>query len=127
MGDRANIVIEKDNHSFPHPVFFYTHWHGYAIKPTLKAALLRGKERWNDGQYLARIIFCEMVKGKEMETTGFGITTRIGDGGYLLLCVNMREQKVKERDSSEDENATVLKEWTFDEFISESFEEDENS
>lgn len=124
MGDQANIVIEADQDMFPHPVFFYTHWSGYKIKPTLQAALVRGKKRWNDSQYLSRVIFCELV-GKNDEITGFGITTRIGYSGGKLLCVNMEENKVRERDSSEDITAPVLKEWTFEEFATASFKEDD--
>lgn len=124
MGDRANIVIEADQRMFPHPVFFYTHWCGYRIKPALQAALLRGKERWDDPQYLARVIFCGLV-GKDEDISGFGISTRIGDGGGKLLCVNMEENKVRERDSSSNINAPVLREWTFREFVELTIEEDE--
>jgi|SRR5690349_8519713 len=125
MGDRANIVIEADKNMFPHPVFFYTHWSGYKIMPTLKAALIRGKERWDDAQYLSRVIFCELVGNDSGGVTGFGITTKIGDGGGNLLCVNMEEKKVRERSSREDIKAPIIKEWTFDEFIALKFKEQE--
>lgn len=124
MGDRANIVIEKDDEVFPHPVFFYTHWSGSRIKDTLRSALLRGKDRWSDPQYLARIIFCELVKDDVEGLVGFGISTAIGDGGHLLLCVNLKENKVRERNSSKDINASTLREWTFDEFCADDSEID---
>lgn len=125
MGDRANIVIEADKGMFPYPVFFYTHWSGYNIKSTLQRALKRGKERWDDPQYLSRVIFCELV-GKDTGISGFGITTKIGDSGHQLLCVNMKEQKVRERASPSDISAKVVKEWTFEEFSKLTFKDEDD-
>lgn len=116
MGDRANIVIEADRDMFPNPVFFYTHWSGSEIKPLLSAALQRGESRWNDPAYLARVIFCQLVKSDPDGITGFGISTAIGDGGKKLLCVNMKAQRVIERDSAEDIDAAPLQSWSFAEF-----------
>jgi hypothetical protein len=71
MGDRAQLaVIDGDG---PARVYLYTHWHGTELPETLKAALIRGKSRWDDSSYLTRIIFNEMTKGNEMGETGFGI------------------------------------------------------
>jgi hypothetical protein len=70
MGDRANIEVRDGDES----VFLYTHWSGSEAPEILRRALDRGEERWSDSSYLARIIFCEMVKGHEMELTGFGIS-----------------------------------------------------
>lgn len=123
MGDRGNIVMERDDDMFPHPLFMYTHWAGSAIKPTLQDALIRGKGRWDDGPYLARIIFCELIQENVLGETGFGLSTAIGDGSHDLLCVNVAEQKVKERRSAEDPGATVIQEWTFEEFVAAKFDE----
>jgi hypothetical protein len=123
--DKANIVIESDKEMFPHPVFFYTHWSGSTIKDTLQAALAH-KRWWDDPQYLARIIFCELVKNQPHGTTGYGISTRIGNGSHKLLCVNMEENKVRERNSTEDINAAVLHEWTFEEFVKAKFKEEDD-
>ncbi len=125
MGDRANIVIEADNDMFPHPVFFYTHWAGYRIKKTLQAALIRGRERWDDAQYLSRVIFCEMV-GNDTGITGLGISTKIGDHGGNLLCVNMEENMVRERDSRKDIGAPILNQWTFADFIALKLEDEDD-
>jgi hypothetical protein len=116
MGDRGNIVIENDTDCFPHAVFFYSHWHGSGLNSVLKTALAKGQARWNDGSYLARVIFCEMVKD-DKGVTGFGISTAIGDGSHPLLCVNMAENKVRLRESENDHNSKVTKEWTFEQFI----------
>ena len=84
MGDRANVVIKSGGEQ----VCLYTHWNGSELPETVKKALIRGISRRDDFQYLTRIIFCEMVSGSIMETTGFGITQTIGDGGNRVLTVN---------------------------------------
>jgi hypothetical protein len=91
MGDRANVQV-KDGES---SVFLYTHWSGSELPETLKAALIRGKSRWNDGQYLARIIFCEMVKDEINGTTGYGISSVVGDGDDRVILVDVGEQTVR--------------------------------
>lgn len=76
MGDRASVYIREDA---TRGVFLYTHWGGTELPQTVQAALKRGRERWNDAPYLARIVFCEMVKGVEMDLTGYGISSYIDD------------------------------------------------
>lgn len=90
MGDRANIVICEDGTR----IYLYTHWSGYEAPETLRKALAR-KQRWDDPAYLARIIFCEMVKGSEADETGFGISTRQQDNEYPLLIVDMDKGEVR--------------------------------
>lgn len=68
MGDRANVVIKDGDEA----VCLYTHWNGTALPEVLRKAMTRGQQRWDDSSYLARIIFCDMVEGKERELTGFG-------------------------------------------------------
>ncbi len=125
MGDRANIVIEADEKSaFPHPVFFYTHWRGSEARLTLQAALIRGKGRWDDEQYLARIIFCEMIQANPLELTSYGISTRICDNEHPLVCVRVGEQKVQLRArQDEDLTGTPTKVWTFEEYVAATKEE----
>ena len=85
MGDRANVVVLGTG---PSPVYLYTHWGGSELPATLQAALKRGEGRWTDPSYLARIIFCEMVAGREQSELGYGISTAITDNSYPLLVVN---------------------------------------
>lgn len=122
MGDRGNIVIERDSDAFPHPLFMYTHWRGSELLSILQAALLRGKDRWQDGQYLPRIIFSEMIKDSVLYTTGYGLSTAVGDGSHKLLCVNIVEQKVKERESAQDPDSAIEREWSFEEFVNAKFD-----
>ena len=79
MGDRGQIAISQGDGTC---VYLYSHWDGSRLPEILKSALIRGKNRWGDSCYLARIIFCEMVKGREMEETGFGIDTAVHDDVY---------------------------------------------
>jgi len=73
MGDRSQVCIKKGNNR----VFLYGHWIGSEIYKAIGEALRRVPDRWEDSEYLARAVFCEMLKtsGKEALTgeTGFGI------------------------------------------------------
>jgi hypothetical protein len=89
MGDRANVKVTGAG-----DVFLYTHWYGSELPETLRTALARGIGRWNDPAYLARIIFCEMVKGHEMDSTGYGISGECGDGDDRVLTVDGVAQTV---------------------------------
>lgn len=89
MGDRANVLIKDHGSS----VYLYTHWSGTELPQTVAKALARN-ERWDDGQYLARIIFCEMVKGQESEPTGYGISSVCGDGDDRIVTVDVDTQYV---------------------------------
>jgi hypothetical protein len=120
MGDRANVLV-KDGDS---RVYLYTHWNGWFLPDTLQAALRRGRDRWIDGQYLARIIFCEMVKETEMETTGYGIFSDIRDNGHDILSVDSATGTVTlESEDGEPQHSP----WTFEEFCSLPISEHEDS
>ena len=110
MGERGNIAING--------VYLYTHWKGHVLKPILKSALIRGKSRWDDPPYLARIIFCEMMDG-DNGLTGYGISTRIEDNNHNALEVDTNKQIVIERKVNYDslKLGDVISEWTFEDFI----------
>lgn len=91
MGDRGNICMKMDGGG---QVFFYSHWGGTELPEILKAALIRGKERWDDEPYLSRIIFNEITKGKEMNLTGVGISTYETDNEHPIIYVSVKEQTV---------------------------------
>lgn len=100
MGDRANIVICEDGSR----IYLYTHWNGSDLPQTLHRALARN-QRWDDPSYLTRIIFCEMVKGEEAGTTGFGISARQQDNEYPLLIVDMDKREVRLEAEADGSNA----------------------
>lgn len=63
MGDRGNIVVVDG-----------------ASKVYLYTTRAVSERRIDDGPYLARIVFCEMI-GADKGTSGFGISGEYGDGG----------------------------------------------
>lgn len=104
MGDRGNICMKEESGN---EIYFYSHWTGNSLFDVLKEALMRGRGRWSDEAYLARIIFCEMVKHDLMDTTGFGISTYVQDNEYPIFYVNSENQKV----------SVGSREWSFEEFV----------
>ena len=105
MGDRAQVRIVGN---LDHAVYLYTHWTGSTLPETVRNALDRGRDHWDNPSYLARIIFCEMVKGDVDGTTGFGIdTAEHGDTQHSLITVDCRSKTVTIGPSS----------WTMDAFI----------
>ncbi len=117
VGDRGNIVVDG--------VWFYTHWGGADMPKDLKNALERGRDRWDDGPYLARIIFCEMLgDAKELkETTSYGISLGICDNEHDILVVDTKEQKIKQVRENGNNLTGVIKEWTFEEFLKAKYKE----
>ena len=88
MGDRANVkVVDGDS-----TVYLYTHWAGTELPETLARALGR-QARWDDGQYLARIIFQEML-GDDDGALGYGISSTVVDGDDRVLVVDVDKQVV---------------------------------
>lgn len=79
MGDRGTIFIVDTG------IFLCTHWTGSELPKILRDALKRGQSRWNDPAYLTRIIFCEMIRGDNEGTTGFGISNSQCDYGAELF------------------------------------------
>lgn len=90
MGDRANVKVIDGKSA----VFLYSHWGGSELPATLQTALKRRK-RWDDGQYLARIIFDAMVGEHQGGETGFGISSVVGDGDGRILEVDVDLQEVR--------------------------------
>lgn len=92
MGDRGNVQVKEgpaDN-----GVFFYTHWSGSELPRIVANALKRGRGRWGDTPYLARIIFCEMIQDDVLEETGYGISTSECDPNHDLIVVDDRNSTV---------------------------------
>jgi len=123
MGDRANIVIKQNSggEGKDSRIYLYTHYSGYQLPEVLKSALIRGKDRWNDEPYLARIIFCEMASGDMNGLTGLGISTYETDGGYALLVVDAETQTVEVQ--GKPQYGGGLK-FSFEEYVAIEFEDD---
>ena len=83
MGDRAQVhIVDTD-------VWLYTHWGGREL-PTVVAEALGRRERWNDPEYLARIIFEEMT-GDDDGPTGFGIGEAQHGDVHRVVHINCSE------------------------------------
>ena len=98
MGDRGNIKLvygEKDDEYSP--IYLYTHWGGSALPGTLAGALERGRERWDDPSYLARIIFSEMIKEEGLldSLTGYGISPYETDNENDIVTVRLDKGTVQ--------------------------------
>jgi len=93
MGARANVVLDYGKNQ---KIYLYSHWGGESLEEVLKDALERGKSRWNDDSYLARIIFSEMIKDDVLGTTGYGISPYLTDNEYPLLEVDLNKQTVND-------------------------------
>jgi len=92
MGDRGNVRVVQSQGE----VWFYTHWTGSELKETVACALARGRSRWNDESYLARIIFCEMLDAGDLRgTTGFGISTYEVDNEHPVITVDCNTHGVE--------------------------------
>ena len=94
MGDRANVVIQDENNP---ELFLYTHWSGYKL-PSVVSTVIARRDRWRDLPYLTRMIFSEMTRGKEKESTGYGISTALCDNGHPLLVLNGDKQEISFQD-----------------------------
>ena len=101
MGNRANVKLVDGNST----VFLYTHNYGGILPAILRNALAK-KERWDDGQYLARIIFQEML-GSDKGTTGYGISSIVRDGSDKILVVDVSDQTV----------SMANKKWSFSDYL----------
>jgi len=91
MGDRANIEMVYESGE---KIYFYTHWSGSELPEILQNALKRGKGRWDDEAYLARIIFSEMIQNEVLSETGYGIAPYICDNEHPIISVKCSNKTV---------------------------------
>jgi len=104
MGDRANVYVTYQDEE--PGVYLYTHWRGSEL-PILVQNALKKKWRWDDPQYLTRIIFDSISEGYHDTETGFGISAFPGDGEDRVVNVFVKDQIISIRDEV----------WTFKEYI----------
>ncbi len=91
MGDRGNIVLQ-DNED--RQIFIYSHWTGSRMVEDLRKTLRRARDRWDDPQYLGRIVFDGILgKASRDGLTGYGLSTAVGDG-EIEATVFVDQQKV---------------------------------
>lgn len=95
MGDRGNIAIHTGEGD---RVYLYSHWSGHDMPEILRGALARASDRWDDPQYLARVVFCDLIGGDTKSTTGFGISATLGDNEHPIIVVDCERQVVRLED-----------------------------
>lgn len=121
MGDRGNIYfVDREVGSQQWGgMYLYTHWGGSALPQIVQAGLKRGDGRWGDSQYLARILFCELIRDDVLGETGYGLGTHIGDNGHLIVRVNDLDGTVAycEPGTETDQSAAPVRSWTYAEFV----------
>lgn len=89
MGDRANIYVVQHDGDTKTGIYIYTHWSGDDLPVTLRDALKRGRKRWEDEPYLARIIASDVfAQAGITDLTGAGLSTYITDNQYPILVVD---------------------------------------
>jgi hypothetical protein len=91
MGDRAQVKIQDTG------VYLYTHWAGYNLPSVVQSALKR-EVRWDDPEYLARVVFEEMIKPSLGSEGGFGIDTQQHGDIYRLVIIDCADQTVVIKD-----------------------------
>lgn len=111
MGDRANCVV-KQRPAQPE-VYLYTHWSGHELLCDVQTALNK-RWRWDDPNYLTRIIFDVMTAGQQGQETGYGIGTEPDDNNHDYVVVDVPEQQVRLEDPDSRE---VKRTWSFQDFI----------
>lgn len=79
MGDSALIMIKQAGQTAKNSVYIClsAHWKGPHVAIDLREGLNRG--RWSQPNFLAKNIFCEMVRGMEDDDSRFGLFASVVD------------------------------------------------
>lgn len=93
MGDRAQVGIKHGGKQLQQTIYLYSHWTGLdAVMATQKA--LEARERWDDPEYLTRIILNE-IQGSDRGYTGYGIGPSFhGDIEHIVPILDPVDQTV---------------------------------
>jgi len=100
MGDRGQVKITAQGNP---DLYLYTHWGAESLPETVAHALGRGRGRWDDDEYLNRIIFSEMIQGDVLGETGYGIG--FGEHGdvWRVVEINYDNRTVAVRELNYDD------------------------
>ena len=107
MGMRQNIKMvyrdslvddtDKSATNEADVIYIYSHWDGEdgesLMKSNLRHALVKGRERWGDESYLARIIFQGII-GKDEGITGYGLSPYEIGSNYPTIVVDLAGKTV---------------------------------
>ena len=68
MGTRGQVLIKDTG------VYLYQHFDSYNL-PDLVKSVIKRNDRWNDPEYLTRMIFSDMIETDITGSTSYGIGT----------------------------------------------------
>ena len=88
MGTRAQVHIVDTG------IYLYQHYDGYHLPTIVRNAMIRGKDRLSDDEYLTRIIFSEMVRDDIDGSTGYGIGKNQHSDIEYLVTVDVAKQRI---------------------------------
>lgn len=94
MGMRRNISLDYGEKNAK--IYLYTHWGAEGLEQTLAKSLDRGRERWGDPAYLARVIFTDMTRDVGNELTGYGLDVAECDPEFKTLAVDLESKTVND-------------------------------
>ena len=100
MSARAQVLVEDSG------IYLYDHHGAESDNATVSAvhSAISRRERWEDPEYLAAIIFREMIKGDMDGNASFGIGTGLNKDTQLLVTVNCDSKTITTtQDSADDE------------------------
>ncbi|WP_224332891.1 hypothetical protein [Haloprofundus halobius] len=114
MGNRGQVVIEDVG------VHLYTHQESHKLEELVSQALKRGQDRWEQPDYMARIVLDDL-KQSDTGTKGYGISSTNYHHTYRTLRLDFHNLQVRMESIYDDEEDYVMgmKEFV-DKFSSES-------
>lgn len=92
MGNRGQIKVEQRGDD--PAVYLYSHWNASGL-PALLARALQPGERWDDHEYLARIIFDKLSADTSRDHLGVGIGTNQHGDVWRVIEVDPDEQELR--------------------------------
>lgn len=111
MGSRGQVYMRDTG------VYLYTHWSADELVEKVRAALSK-RWRWDDPEYLTRIVFCQMVRAVEDLETGYGIGTHLHDDIWRLVELDCSEERVRVFDVGlDDKERKCVLERSFEDFV----------
>lgn len=109
----GQIEIENEFGS----VFLYTHDLAYDLLHVTHDVLSK-KERLNDADYLARMLFCRMIPPEQWsKSDGFGIGTQMYADIKFLIHIDVTKQKLSINNWNETGSICRGTHYTFENFI----------
>ncbi len=95
-------------------VYLYTHLTAHTLVSEVHDALSQ-RRRWNDADYLTKMIFCRMIPLEcWQEETGFGIGTQLYADVNLLVTVDTTKEIVTIQSAEDKFDKIVL---SFEDFV----------